>query len=291
MGSCARQRRSSRPTPDILDGMNGLEKLKQETHRYYREHARRDLPWRLDTTPYSIFLSEVMLQQTQVSRVRGKYTEFMAALPSFEALAAAPQSEVLRLWQGLGYNRRALWLKASAEMVVGDYDEELPHDPVELKKLPGIGPNTAGSIAAFAFNAPTVFIETNIRRVVIHHCFKGRDDVSDTELLPLVEKSLEDEQPREWYWALMDYGSYLATQVENPNKRSRHYAKQSKFLGSDRQIRGEVLRQLLAGSMAEAKLLLALQHLETNDTRLKKIVEGLVVEGFVEQQSGTYKLV
>ena len=137
--------------------MNDLRELKERVHEYYREHGRYDLPWRIDTSLYSIFISEVMLQQTQVSRVRTKYAEFTAELSSFEQLAAAPQAEVIRLWQGLGYNRRALWLRAAAKMVVGDYGGKLPADPAELRKLPGIGPNTAGSIAAFAFNAPRRF--------------------------------------------------------------------------------------------------------------------------------------
>jgi A/G-specific adenine glycosylase len=270
--------------------MNDLRELKERVHEYYREYGRHDLPWRIDTTPYSIFISEVMLQQTQVSRVRTKYAEFTAELSSFEQLAAAPQAEVIRLWQGLGYNRRALWLKAAAELVVGEYGGKLPDDPVELRKLPGIGPNTAGSIAAFAFDAPVVFIETNIRRVFIHHCFADRGGVADIELLPLIEQALDGEQPREWYWALMDYGSYLATQLPNPNRRSKHYAKQSKFVGSDRQIRGEVLRILLGGAVTHQDLLSQLEHLEADTVRVQKILDALDSEGFIESTKDHYGL-
>ncbi len=270
--------------------MKSLQELKKYVHEYYREHGRHDLPWRVDVSPYSIFISEVMLQQTQVSRVRAKYTEFITELPSFEQLAAAPQAEVVRLWQGLGYNRRALWLKAAAEIVVGECGGELPNDPAELRKLPGIGPNTAGSIAAFAFNAPVVFIETNIRRVFIHHCFADQEGVADTELLPLIEKALDGEEPREWYWALMDYGSYLATQLPNPNRRSKHYAKQSKFAGSDRQIRGEVLRMLLGGATTRQDILSQLEHLEADTARVQKIIDALIQEGFIENTKDHYRL-
>lgn len=270
--------------------MKELTALKGAVHAYYREHGRHDLPWRVNVSPYSIYISEVMLQQTQVSRVRGKYAEFIAELPDFELLASAPQAEVIRLWQGLGYNRRALWLKAGAEAVVDNYGGKLPQDPAELKKLPGIGPNTAGSIAAFAFNSSVVFIETNIRRVFLHHCFADSEGVADAEILPFIEQALDGEEPRQWYWALMDYGSYLATQLPNPNRRSKHYAKQSKFAGSDRQIRGEILRLLLASSMKRSELGQALVPYEQNTQRVERILGALIREGFVMLQKDLYKL-
>ncbi len=272
--------------------MENLKQLQTSVWQYYDKHGRRDLPWRVDTSPYAIFLSEVMLQQTQVGRVRIKYAEFVAALPSFEALASAAQRDVLRLWQGLGYNRRALWLKAAAKMVVEDYGGNLPTKPTELRKLPGIGPNTAGSIAAFAFNAPVVFIETNIRRVFIHHCFADREGVGDGELLPLIEAALglNHDRPREWYWALMDYGSYLASELPNPNRRSRHYVKQSAFVGSDRQIRGEVLRLLLTKAMTPPQLARALATHTQDAERLARIMHSLKQEGFVIIQKDHYKL-
>lgn len=272
--------------------MNGLKELQEAVWQYYREHGRHNLPWRVDTSPYSVVVSEVMLQQTQVSRVLAKYSEFMFALPEWEALASASQADVIGLWQGLGYNRRALWLKKIAEQVVGEYGGDLLRDPVELQKLPGIGPNTAGSIAAFAFNSPVIFIETNIRRVFIHHCFAEREGVNDAELLLLIEQALKDNpgKSREWYWALMDYGSHLATQVPNPNRRSKHYTKQSKFAGSDRQIRGEILRLLLAGEMTESALGDALALYEQDGERVERILQGLVGEGFVKLQKDHYKL-
>lgn len=211
---------------------------------YYRDHARA-MPWRDQPSPYNVVISEVMLQQTQVSRVLQKYPLFVALFPNFASLAAARTVEVLAAWQGLGYNRRALNLQRLAQAVIEQHDGQLPADPTQLIKLPGIGPGTAGSIAAFAFNEPVTFIETNIRRVFLHHFFADHADVPDSDLLPLINKTLDREHPREWYYALMDYGTHLASSVPNPNRRSKHYTRQSRFEGSDRQIRGAIIRLLL----------------------------------------------
>ncbi len=241
------------------------------------------MPWREITDPYSIVVSEVMLQQTQVSRVMTKYNEWLQAFPDFETLATASAAEVLRVWQGLGYNRRALNLQKLAQTVVRDFNGTLPEQPNVLKTLPGIGMGTAGSIAAFAFNAPAVFIETNIRRVFIHHFFADKSSVSDAELLPLVEAAVDQNNPREWYYALMDYGVHLAKTVPNPNRQSRHYTKQSKFEGSDRQVRGEILRQLLSGPKQT-------KELEKLDPRVANLLPILEKEGFITSQSGGYQL-
>jgi len=249
---------------------------------FYREHGR-DLPWRREITPYGVFVSEVMLQQTQVSRVYERWARWRRVFPGFEALAQASVAEVLAEWQGMGYNRRALWLREAAQMVAGEFGGELPRDPAVLMRLPGIGVNTAGSIAAFAYDEPVVFIETNIRRVFIHEFFGDLEGVSDLELRPLIEETLDREHPREWYWALMDYGSDLAKKVPNPNRRSKHYSVQSKFEGSLRQLRGEVLRQLLTGPKTMAEL-------EVADERLKSVLEALAREGFVVEKHSVYCL-
>ena len=256
---------------------------------YYHEHGRHDLPWRLDLSPYSIVISEVMLQQTQVSRVIEKYRQFVSEFPDWQALTAASTTEVLCVWQGLGYNRRGLWLQQAAQRIVDDYKSELPTDPVELVKLPGIGPNTAGSIAAFVYDAPVVFIETNIRRVFIHHFFADSLSVADEELLPLITEALDSEHPREWYWALMDYGSYLAKTVPNPNRQSKHHTVQSKFEGSDRQVRGEVLRQLLDGKvLTQAKLA---KQLGEPKTRVDKILVRMTKDGLIVETADGYQIV
>lgn len=250
---------------------------------YYRDN-RREMPWRENHNPYWVVVSEVMLQQTQVSRVMEKFPQFIDRFSSFEQLAQASPAEVITAWQGLGYNRRALNLHKLAQAIDGD----LPQDPAELVKLPGIGPGTAGSIAAFAFDAPVVFIETNIRRVFIHHFFADQEGIDDKQLLPLVEEALDREHPREWYYALMDYGTYLAKTVPNPNRRSKHHTVQSTFEGSDRQIRGAVLRSLINQNLKIEQLV---EHTNCSDgARLQKMVQQLVREGLIELHRGRYRL-
>lgn len=256
---------------------------------YYHDNSR-DLPWRQagpDSTfdAYKILVSEVMLQQTQVARVIAKYQEFLASFPTVSDLAQAPLADVLRAWQGLGYNRRAKFLWQAAQMVTAQFDGVFPKDQKDLVSLPGVGVNTAGAICAYAFNQPVVFIETNIRTVYIHHFFADRDDVHDKELIPLVVDTVDQHNPREWYWALMDYGSHLKASVGNISRSSKHYAKQSKFEGSKRQIRGQVLRLLAEGEQARKKLLV-----EVVDPRLPVVLEDLQQEGLIQLVSDTYRL-
>ena len=249
---------------------------------FYRERGR-DLPWRREITPYGVFVSEVMLQQTQASRVLERWPRWLGRFADFEALAGASVAEVLEEWQGMGYNRRALWLRAAAQMVVGEFGGTLPRDPADLVKLPGVGANTAGSIAAFAYNEPVVFIETNIRRAFLHEFFGDEQGVSDKDLLPLIGEALDRERPREWHWALMDYGADLVKRGPNPNRRSKHYNVQSKFEGSLRQLRGEVLRELLTRAKPMGEL-------DINDERLPVVLEALVKEGFVVRTGDTYQI-
>jgi A/G-specific adenine glycosylase len=260
-----------------------MDKFRNIIWDYYHDH-RREMPWREDPNAYWVVVSEVMLQQTQVARVLEKFPQFIDRFGSFEELASASPADVIAAWQGLGYNRRALSLQKLAQAI----DGKLPSDPAELINLPGIGPGTAGSIAAFAFDAPVVFIETNIRRVFIHHFFEDQEGIDDKQLLSLVEEALDKEHPREWYYALMDYGTYLAKTVPNPNRRSKHHVVQSKFEGSDRQIRGAILRALIKKKLRIEELV---EHIECSDfERAQKIVDGLVKEGMVELHNSLYQL-
>ena len=252
---------------------------------HYRAHGR-DLPWRRTTDPYRILVSEIMLQQTQVERVAVKYREFLEQFPDFESLARAPRSEVLLAWQGMGYNRRAIALQTTAGRVVGEYGGRLPADPDTLATFPGIGKATAAAIVAYAFNMPVVYIETNIRRIFIHFFFQDREDVRDDEILPLVEQSLPRENPREWYSALMDYGTVLKKRTANPNRRSASYTRQSRFEGSDRQIRGRVLALVLEeGTVTEEQVVLLVCE---EPGRVRRILGDLAREGFVAENEGTY---
>jgi A/G-specific adenine glycosylase len=262
--------------------------FQRQIYRYYKFH-RRDFPWRRTADPYSILVSEVMLQQTQVKRVQGKYLEFIKTFPDFEALANASQKEVLLVWQGLGYNRRALLLKKIAEKVVSQHGGELPKNLEGLSSFSGIGKTTAGAILAFAFNMQSVFIETNIRRVFIHEFFGGMEKVSDIDILPLVEATIDQKNPREWYWALMDFGSMLKRGFENPNRKSTHYTKQPAFEGSDRRIRGLVIKKLLHDGNLSAEALSKATGVSLD--YLQRILQDLADEGFISRKDGLFMIV
>lgn len=242
---------------------------------------KRDFPWRETSDFYKIFISEVMLQQTQTSRVIPKYLLFLEKFPNMESLTLGTNEEVLRLWSGLGYNRRALYLKRAAEIITNKKEKILT--PIFLQTLPGIGPNTAGSIYVFSYNLPHVFIETNIRRVFIHEFFKDREKVTDKEILELAEEAIDRENPRDWYYALMDYGAHLGRTLINPNLKSKHYIKQSKFEGSLRQTRGKILKILLEKksiSREKLKSMINSHHFEKALSLLKK--ENFLAESQTE---------
>lgn len=261
--------------------------FKKEIWRNYRRN-RRDLPWRNTSDPYRILVSEVMLQQTQVERVMKKYPEFLGKFPDFAALAKAKVPQVLAAWQGMGYNRRALALKRTAEIVVGKYGGVLPCDVDELDSLPGIGRYTAGAVRAFAFNMPAVCLETNIRRVFIHFFFPRKKEVHDKEIARHIVSTLETKRPREWYWALMDYGAMLKGRVENPNRRSAHYRVQGKFAGSNRELRGKLVRLFLAkNGLTEEGIR---KELGEPKARVEEGLADLFREGFIEKEGAEYRL-
>jgi A/G-specific adenine glycosylase len=257
---------------------------------HYKESGRHDLPWRTPKDdgsydPYRVLVSELMLQQTQVPRVIPKFIEFTEVYPSFDALAVAPLSDVLKLWSGLGYNRRAKFLLQTAQLVKDQYDGKLPSAHSELITLPGVGHNTAGAIRAYAFNEPVIFVETNIRTVFIHHFFPQEEKVHDNVLLPLIEASNPEGKTRCWYWALMDYGTHLKQTVGNVSKSSASYAKQSTFKGSRRQIRGQILKLLAEGPYSLEQLTGAV-----SDERLESVLEDLILEDFIERDGSHYQL-
>jgi A/G-specific adenine glycosylase len=255
----------------------------------YYHTSGRTMAWRETTDPYRIYVSEVMLQQTQVERVKTKYPEFIAAFPDFSSLAGAPLGDILCVWQGMGYNRRAKLMKAAAERIVSEFGGNIPRDVATLRTLPGLGPATAASVAAFAYNTPVVFIETNIRRVFIHFFFGAQEDVADAEIIPLVERSLDWINPREWYYALMDYGAMLKKKVKNPNLRSKAYKRQSTFEGSSRQVRGKILRLLLEGGPKDRNTIIC--GVSDEKGRTGTIIGELIAEGFLEAaEDGTIRI-
>lgn len=252
--------------------------FRRKVNGYFDAHGR-DLPWRHDVGPYGVFVSEVMLQQTQVDRVIPKYIAFMKRFPAWNALAAAPADRVLLAWQGLGYNRRARFLHQAAKKIVAEHGGRLPRDVDALRALPGIGAATAASIAAFAFDMPTVFIETNIRSVFIHHFFGDQQAIDDDQLLPLVERTLDRRRPARWYSALMDYGVSLKKAHSNPSRRSRHHVRQSPFEGSTRQVRGKILRLLLAEPGLNQTQLA--KRIDDPQGRVPQVLARLVEEGMI----------
>lgn len=246
----------------------------------YYNNNRRAFPWRDEISPYRVFISEIMLQQTQAKRVVEKFEAFIKFLPDFQSLAQASFYDVLKLWKGLGYNRRALALQKSAQIIIAEYEGLLPEEPALLQKLPGIGKATAGSISAFAFNRPTIFLETNIRTVFIHFFFNDRLLVLDKEIESLLEKTVNQECARDWYYALMDYGVMLKKSIGNESRKSAHYTKQSKFKGSDREIRGLVLQALLESPSLSKEQLISVVDKEAS--RLHKVISELCAEGLIE---------
>lgn len=250
---------------------------------FAKKNGRQHLPWRTKVTPYRVLVSEIMLQQTQVDRVIPKFNAWIKQFPTIPKLASAKTSDVLLAWQGLGYNSRALRLQRAAQAIVKNHKGKIPSNRKELEALPGIGPYTAGAVLAFAYNQPEVFIETNIRRVFIHHFFGNRTEITDSELFPIIEKMIDKKNPAQWYAALMDYGSTLPKQIRsNPNTKSKHYAKQSKFNGSIRQVRGAILRHLLAHQKATPQKLSKI--INRSEIDIEQAVQGLLKDGVIQKR-------
>jgi A/G-specific adenine glycosylase len=253
---------------------------------HYRQHGRT-FDWRHADDPYCVFISEVMLQQTQTARVAYKYAEFMTRFPTLNSLASASLKDVLNAWQGLGYNRRGMYLHNAAQEIVQNYNGIIPNDPELLVQLPGIGKATAASICAFAFNSPTVFIETNIRTVFIHFFFSGQEKVHDKDIALLVQETVDPEHARDWYYALMDYGVMLKKAVPNPSRKSAHHAKQSKFEGSDRQIRGMIIKLLAKQQEPIAKSGL-IELIAKDSARVETIISQLIAESLVQSNDQSF---
>jgi A/G-specific adenine glycosylase len=273
---------------------------------YYTLHGRNTLPWRVTRNPYHILVSEIMLQQTQVPRVIEKYTSWIHTFPTPFSVAEASLQDILFEWKGLGYNRRAVALKKLCEIVTENYDSHIPQDIHILLSLPGIGPYTARAIRTFSWNAPEVFIETNIRSVFIYHFFPMDNIVSDKDIIPLIEATVDKENPREWYYALMDYGSYIKKTV-NPSRKSKHHVQQSQFKGSNREQRSLILNTLLEShnfskkGLTDKEIRANLENIlgerlsnETSTSHhfanINKNISTLVKEGFIQEKNGRFSI-
>ncbi len=270
------------------------EKLSAALWNYYDQHGRHELAWRKKHSAYAVVVSEIMLQQTQVVRVQEYFKNWMKKYPNWSALASASLRDVLISWQGLGYNRRGKYLHDIAKIVTEQYGGKLPSDRESLQALPGIGHYTAGSVRAFACNESDIFLETNIRTVLFYHLYDYKNtsikSVHDKELLHVLEKYLlhdprATENPREFYWAMMDYGSHLKQTVGNLNTRSRSHAKQTRFEGSRRQLRAQLLRYILAEPRTEKEILK--QGTSDREMTLGLLAE-LIKEGSVKKEQNKY---
>lgn len=258
------------------------------------KYARSDLPWRNRDDAYAVLVSEVMLQQTQVSRVLKFWSRWMQHFPTLDALSSAATSDVLDAWQGLGYNRRALSLKRCADICSSDWCGVLPDTEEELIKLPGVGPATAAGVLAFAYQKPAIYIETNVRAVFIHHFFSHvTEPVKDAHIAFYVEQTLDRADPRRWYYALLDYGYYLKKEHANPARKAAAYTKQDAFAGSRRQKRAFIVREVLARPISVAELQALLDDTEIQAGRdpvsseeFAAIVDQLASEGFFKLVDG-----
>src|SRR3989344_695349 len=268
-----------------------IENFRHDVWDYYKNNGRHNLPWRKTKDPYRILVSEVMLQQTQVSRVIEKYKAFLIRFPNVRRLAEAPLSDVLKAWSGLGYNRRAKFLRAAAEVIVRGYSGRVPKAAIVLRTIPGVGPYTASAVRIFAFNEPDVLIETNVRTVYIHHFFvdtskpigrhklmRGQNTIHDDDILLLAKQVAEGQDPRTWHWALMDYGVHIKKLHGNPARRSAQETRKSQFAGSLRQVRGDILRRLTNGKN------------EIKGKKWEKALAGLEKDGLIKNEKGKWRI-
>jgi A/G-specific adenine glycosylase len=263
-----------------------IDEFKKIVLSNYRQHGRK-FPWHY-AEPWGVMVSEFMLQQTQVERVIPYWENWLKLWPQPKALADAPMETALREWSGLGYNRRCRFLKESAAIIANKNDGKVPETPEALRSLPGVGPYMSAAIACFAYNYPAVFIETNIRSAVIHNFFPNRNDVRDSEIIPILEAALERNDPRTWHYALMDYGAFLKRSTANPSRRSAHYTRQSPFNGSFRQARGKVIKALVSMGQCGVEELKRASGLE--EEKLYEVLEKLKKESFVAEDGGVYRI-
>ena len=214
--------------------------FQKEILLWYRKN-KRDLPWRETTNPYYIHLSEIMLQQTQVERVKNYYAIFIKKYPTPKEMSNAKTSELLKDWQGLGFNSRILRFKEAMKIIEKTYKGKYPQTRKELLNLPGIGPYTSSAILAFAFNKTVPVVDTNIRRVLLHF-FNITEETPLKELEEFAITITPKNNAREWNNALMDYANKELTAKKTGIKS---LSKQSKFEGSTRQARSTIVKELL----------------------------------------------
>lgn len=268
--------RNMKRKADTRLAANDVRRFQRRLLRWYARHGRHDFIWRKNPTPYRVLVAEVMLQQTQVARVEPKYREFLRRYPNFRTLAKAKTGELLALWSGLGYNRRALLLRACARQVVECFSGRLPSNLQQLVALPGIGLYTAAAVNIFARNRDEVCIDTNVRRVLIHELGLPQA-IGPRTLAGVARQVLPRGRSRVWHSALMDYGRMVATSRSTGIKPKGGSA--IRFIGSVRYYRGRLLKALLSGPRTHTALA---RILDLPLARVKKIAAGMARDGLLE---------
>lgn len=257
-----------------------IQEFQKKVFSFYQKN-KRDLPWRKTTDPYKILLSELMLQQTQVNRVILYYEKWIARWPAIDALASASLAEVLQAWMGLGYNTRAINLHKAARKIVTEFDNDVIEAMKQYKEIPGVGRYTSQAVQIFSTNTDLVTVDTNIRRIFIKE-FHLPEKVSDKELWGLAERCLPKGRSREWHNALMDYGALHLTATKTGIKPK---TQQSRFEGSDRQLRARIIRILLQN---DESLVNISRILNVDISWLQRILEKLISEEIISKKNNRY---
>lgn len=257
---------------------------------WWKKNAR-DLPWRHTSDPYAILVSEVMLQQTQVSRVLEKYDVFLGKYPTVFSLADAPASEIIRDWKGLGYNRRALYLHRSARIVVEKYKGIFPKSETELLSIPGIGKYTARAILVFAFRHTVAMVDTNIRKIITHFFYDDRTQ-PESVIWETANRLVPKGKSWEWHQALMDYGALeLAKQTGKNPARSIRRKKTVPFNQTNRFLRGRILDALRVSPRNDSGLVSEMvRTCKRPESVVRDAVEQLIREGLCERTGAVLSL-
>ena len=243
---------------------------------------KRDLPWRHTHDPYKIFISEVMLQQTQVLRVLAKYREFIERYPTVTDLSLASTADVLRAWKGMGYNRRALYLKRTAEAVVKKYNGIFPTDEASLRLLPGIGVYTAGAIRVFAYKSDVSMVDTNIRKIITHFFFKGTSQ-KEAVILFVARRLVPEGKSWQWHQALMDYGALVMAKTTTSVRQRGEKKSIVPFKSSDRYFRGKILDDLrVKPEKMHALKKRYSSNFSLSDEKIASIFDKLKKDGLIE---------
>ncbi len=252
---------------------------------------RRDLPWRHTHNPYHILVSETMLQQTQVNRVIQKYTEFLDIYPTLYDMAGSTASDIIRIWKGLGYNKRALYLFKSAQTIRDTYRGVIPNREQDLLTLPGVGKYTARAILVFAYKHDVAMVDTNIRRIITHHFFAGEKQ-DDRIIQRVADELVPAGRSWEWHQALMDYGA-LQLQHEVPKQKKRTKSSAVPFARTNRFLRGRIIDALRVAPASEDEITeTMMMQYERTSSEISHALEGLIRDGMIHRPGdGMIKLV